>query len=130
MGWGGQNFIPQNTSNWVYAGSGLTDGRAVRGEIVGYEIDSYDPRVGPPPGTEYTLLAASPFVNVDGTVYTHNSSIYRGSGGNWVWATGSIDWSWALSPGGSSDGTLNNVRPKLQFVTRTVLDRMIADAPA
>jgi hypothetical protein len=68
-------------------------------------------------------------VNFEGHVYIANGSIYRGSGGNWVWATGSMDWSWALSPGGSSDGLHYNVRPKLQFVTRTVLDRMIRDAP-
>jgi hypothetical protein len=127
--WGGQPFIPKNTTHWVYSGSGLTSGHAVRGEIVGYEIDNYDPSVSKPPGTDYTLLAASPFVNFQGLSYTHNSSIYKGTGGNWVWATGSMNWSWALSPGGSSDGKKNNVRPELQIVTRTVLNRMIHDAP-
>jgi N,N-dimethylformamidase beta subunit-like protein len=129
MDWGGQPFVPENTTSWVYAGSGLQDGHPVKGEIVGYEIDSYDPKVGKPPGTAYRLLSASRFVNFEGHVYIANGSIYRGSGGNWVWATGSMDWSWALSPGGSSDGLHYNVRPKLQFVTRTVLDRMIRDAP-
>jgi hypothetical protein len=128
MDWGGQDFVPRNTSSWIYEGAGLSDGVPVHGELVGYEIDAYDPTVGKPPGTEYQLLAASPFVNFQGDMFVHNSSIYRGTGGNWVWATGSMDWAWALSPGGSSDGTRNNVRPRLQFVTRTVLDRMMADA--
>ena len=101
----------------------------MKGEIVGYEIDSYNRGVGRPPGTEYTILASSPHVNHQGKPYIHNSSIYRGTGGNWVWATGSMDWAWALSPGGSSDGKHNNVRPKLQYMTETVLDRMIRDAP-
>jgi hypothetical protein len=127
--WGGQPFVPKNTTHWVYAGSGLTSGHTVKGEIVGYEIDNYDPSVGKPPGTSYTLLAASPFINFQSAGYTHNSSIYKGTGGNWVWATGSMNWSWALAPGGSSDGTKNNVRPELQIVTRTVLNRMIHDAP-
>jgi hypothetical protein len=75
------------------------------------------------------MLAASPFVNFAGiNTYVHNSTIYRGSGGNWVWATGSMDWSWTLSPGGSSAGQ-NNVRPETQAMTRNVLDRMIHDAP-
>jgi hypothetical protein len=130
MDWGGQPLVPKNTTtSWVYAGSGLTDGVPLRGELVGYEIDAYNRRVGAPPGTDYTLLASSPFVNFQGHTFVHNSSIYRGTGGNWVWATGSMDWAWALSPGGSSDGTHNNVRPKLEIVTRTVLDRMIQDAP-
>jgi hypothetical protein len=84
--------------------------------------------VGQPEGTEYTILADSPFVNFQNITYPHNSSIYRGTGGNWVWATGSIDWSWTLSPGGSSNGQ-NNVRREMQIVTRNVLNRMIDDAP-
>jgi hypothetical protein len=39
-----------------------------------------------------------------------------------------MDWSWTLSPGGSSAGQ-NNVRPETQIMTRNVLDRMIHDAP-
>lgn len=124
--WGGQPYVPKNTDHWVYDHSGLKDGVPVNVEAVGYEIDNYDPTVGPPDGTEYTILAESPFLNFNNVEYIHNSSIYRGSGGNWVWATGSMDWSWTLSPGGSSNGQ-DNVRPEMQVVTRNVLDRMIDD---
>ena len=58
---------------------------------------------------------------------TQNSSIYRSRAGNWVWASGSMDWSWGLAPGGSSNGG-QNVRRALQVVTRTIIDRMIRDA--
>jgi hypothetical protein len=122
--WGGQPWLPQNLDHWAYAGTGFAAGVPLPVEAVGYEIDSYDPSVGPPDGTEYTLLAASPFVNFAGASYIHNSSIYRGRGGNWVWATGSMDWAWTLSPGGSSGGQ-DNVRPETQIMTRNVLDRMI-----
>jgi hypothetical protein len=100
--WGGQPYLPQNTDHWAYASTGFSAGVPINVEAVGYEIDNYDPAVGMPEGTEYTLLASSPFLNFAGASYTHNSSIYRGSGGNWVWATGSMDWAWTLSPGGSS----------------------------
>ena len=125
---GGQPYVPENADHWVYDGSGLSNGVPVKVEAVGYEIDNYDPSVGPPDGTEYTILANSPFVNFNNLTYIHNSSIYRGSGGNWVWATGSMDWSWTLSPGGTSTGQ-SNVRPEMQVVTRNVLNRMIEDAP-
>jgi hypothetical protein len=126
--WGGQPYLPQNTDHWSYAGTGFSAGVPLNVEAVGYEIDNYDPAVGLPEGTEYTLLAASPFLNFAGASYVHNSSIYRGSGGNWVWATGSMDWAWTLSPGGSSGGQ-DNVRPETQVMTRNILNRMIVDGP-
>jgi hypothetical protein len=126
--WGGQPYVPENVSHWAYANTGFVAGVPLPVEAVGYEIDNFDPTVGPPDGTEYTLLAASPFLNFNNLSYVHNASIYRGSGGNWVWATGSMDWSWTLTPGGSSAGQ-NNVRPETQVMTRNVLDRMIRDAP-
>ena len=52
-------------------------------------------------------------------------SIYKAHSGALVWATGTMDWSWALAPGGSSDGTHNNVRPSLQRLTDNVLRRML-----
>jgi len=124
MSWGGQPWVPQNTSHWAFAGSGLSQGVPVRAEIAGYEIDTYDPTVGMPDGTEYTLLSSSPFVNYLGQTMTQNSSIYLSLAGSWVWASGSMDWAWALSPGGSSKG-INNVRHGIQVITRNVFDRMI-----
>jgi hypothetical protein len=100
-----------------------------RAQISGYEIDAYDPSVGPPDGTGYTLLSSSPFNTYQHRVFTQNSSIYRSLAGNWVWASGSMDWSWGLSPGGSKNGNKNNVRPCLQVMTRNIFNRMIEDAP-
>ena len=128
MNWGGQPWVPENTTHWAFAGTGLHAGVAVNAEAAGYEIDNYDPTVGKPDGTEYTLLSASPFVNVNGQTLIQNSSIYRSLAGNWVWASGSMDWSWTLYPGGSSAGQ-NNVRPQLQVMTHNILNRMIHDAP-
>jgi len=125
---GGQPFVTSDVNHWVFANSGFVSGVPVNVEAVGYEIDNYDPTVGPPDGTEYELLDGSPFYNFANVLYTHNSSIYRGSGGNWVWATGSMCWSWTLEPGGSTTGK-SNVRPEMQITTRNVLNRMIQDAP-
>jgi hypothetical protein len=129
MNWGGQPWLPQNTNHWAFANTDLQAGVPVKAEISGYEIDAFDPTVGYPDGTDYTFLSASPFVNFQNVMYTQNSSIYRSRAGNWVWASGSMDWSWGLSPGGSSNGLKNNVRPCLQVMTGNILDRMIHDAP-
>ena len=71
------------------------------------------------------LLAKSPFTNFKGRSYVHNSSIYKARSGALVFATGSMDWAWALSPGGNSDGAHNNVRQSLQRLTVNVLNRML-----
>jgi hypothetical protein len=128
MSWGGQPWVPEHTNDWVFEGTGLHAGVPVNAEVAGYEIDNYDPTVGKPDGTDYTLLSASPFVNVNNVTYIQNSSIYRSRAGNWVWASGSMDWSWDLYPGGSSAGQ-NNVTPALQVMTHNILNRMIHDAP-
>jgi hypothetical protein len=128
MNWGGQPWVPQNVNHWAFAGTELQAGIPVRGELSGYEIDAFDPSVGMPDGTGYTLLSASPFRNYQHHTLTQNSSIYRSRAGNWVWASGSMDWSWGLSPGGSANGNKYNVRPCLQVMTRNILDRMIGDA--
>ena len=60
-------YIVSNSSNWVYAGTGLIDGSQIPG-IVGYEIDSYSAAAPQPPtvaGT-YTILSQSPFVDDGG----------------------------------------------------------------
>jgi N,N-dimethylformamidase beta subunit-like, C-terminal len=125
MDWGGQPLVPINTDRWPFAGTGLKDGVPVKGELAGYEIDAYDPHYPAPAATWRRLLTSSPFTNYNGDPYTQNSSVYRAHSGALVFATGSMDWAWALSPGGSSDGTKNNVRHSLQRLTQNVLHRML-----
>jgi hypothetical protein len=130
--WGGQPWVPINVAanSWVFAGSGVREGHPINAEISGYEIDAFDRTVGKPAdATYYSLLSSSPFINFANKRYIQNSSIYKTREGNWVWATGSMDWSWALSPGGSSAGQYN-VRRSIQVITVNVLDRLIHDAPA
>ena len=126
--WGGEELVPTNTDTWPFNGTGLSDGVPVTGEIVGYEIDAFDPAYPAPDATWRVLLASSPFVNYQGLPYTHNTSIYRAQSGALVFATGTMDWAWALAPGGSSDGAQDNVRPALQRLTSNILNRMIAQA--
>jgi hypothetical protein len=47
----------------------------------------------------YVVLARSPLVRHDGTPAMHNASIYTAPSGAWVFAAGTIEWSWGLAGG-------------------------------
>src|SRR5207247_432559 len=89
--------------------------------IVGYEADrsfSQYPQPNAVSGT-YTLLSNSPI----GTSDHANSSVYQASSGAWVFAAGTIQWSYAL------DNFLgyNLVDPRIQQATANILDRFVAN---
>lgn len=148
--WGGSPFVVKGTTStegkWVYAGTGLTDGKKITGtsssvtpHIVGYEMDNYDPKYPKPPGTNFTILAASKFTNYNGQAFTHNSTIYKSTAGNYVWATGTMAWSWGLTHGATWGETdvnpegadpADNYAPATAIITRNVLNKEITLAPA
>ena len=88
-------YVVQNSSNWIYAGTGFTDGSRVPG-IVGYEYDKVWNNGFSPPGL--TILSSSPVVGCcEGSgASTSNSTLYTAPGGGRVFASGTIQWSWGL----------------------------------
>lgn len=90
------DYIVRNSQHWVYRNTGFTDGARVP-KIVGYEVDGYMASYPRPPNTHYALLSRSPFTDYDGNRVVANSSIYRAPSGAWVFATGTMSWSWALN---------------------------------
>jgi hypothetical protein len=95
-------YRPINTSSWVYAGTGFKEGDQVAG-LVGYEGDrafSTFPMPDAVTGT-YTLLSRSPLTTTAGSADYANSSVYQARSGAWVFAAGSIDWSWGLDKYGN-----------------------------
>src|SRR5262249_25064905 len=70
------SYVVANNENWVYEGTGFTEGDSVSG-ILGYEADDQFPNAALPeyrPGT-YKLLSQSPFIDYDGQSKWANSSI-------------------------------------------------------
>ena len=117
-------YIVANSGNWVYAGTGFADGDSVPG-IVGYEVDrsfSEYPQPNAVSGS-YALLSHSPFT-VSGSQDYANSSVYQAPSGAWVFATGTISWSWALD----NYGGRNLVDARIQQTTANVLDRFVVSA--
>jgi len=99
-------YIVKNSSSWVYNGTGFADGDEVPG-LVGYEADRYFSEYSQPPGNDYTLLSQSPLVrNESDIVDCSNSSIYKAPSGAWVFASGTMQWSWGLDMSGVVDSRI------------------------
>ncbi len=111
------DYVVINSDHWVYSGSGLTDGDHIPG-LVGYEADSLFPDYPSPVSDNHTLLSASPFVAYDGRQVTANSSIYQAPSGAWVFASGTMSWSWGLNREGL-------ISPAIQTTTANVLNRFL-----
>jgi hypothetical protein len=107
-----------NSGSWVYQGTGFSDGQEVAG-IVGDEADRLDPRYPRPAALSYETLSSSP-LDKPGEP-PGESSIYQAPSGAWVFAGGTLAWSWGLD-GPEAD-------PRHQRTTANVLDRFVA-APA
>ncbi|MEQ1527806.1 MAG: N,N-dimethylformamidase beta subunit family domain-containing protein [Methylococcales bacterium] len=119
-------LIVQNSSNWVYAGTTLTDGSAVP-YLIGYEIDNLNPAYPKPPlltPTSQTIIGESPYANHSGAAYTSQASIYQAPSGAWVFGSGTMSWSWALARETNIYVTPNEVylNADLQQATKNILD--------
>ena len=58
----GSLYVVQNSSHWVWNGTGVTDGNEIPG-IVGYETDRFMPDYPKPANSSYTVLSRSPVVD-------------------------------------------------------------------
>jgi hypothetical protein len=97
-------YVVKNSSNWVYANTGFKDGDSVPG-MVGYEADRSFATY-PVPSANQVLLSQSPFVAAFGNgPDTSNSSIYQAPSGAWVFATGTMSWSWFIDNYAMSNAT-------------------------
>jgi hypothetical protein len=116
-------YVVTNSSNWVYANTGLKDGDTVQ-DLVGYEVDRYVATY-PAAATNQVLLSHSPYISDGNGPDYGNSSIYRAPSGAWVFAAGTMSWSWALD----SFGTSNQPDARIQHATTNVLNAFLVGTP-
>jgi hypothetical protein len=119
------NYVVNNSSSWVYAGTGFHDGDVVAG-IVGYETDRYNSNYPAPNAVSQTLLSNSPYTNTSGGADYSNSSIYQAPSGAWVFATGTMSWSWALDNYAHASVPID---PRVQQATANVLNAFLPPPP-
>ncbi len=97
-------WVVANASAWPYEGAGVSDGDAIPG-IVGYETDRTTDAT--PPGA--TTLSRSPVVDVMGAQDVQEGAVRDLPNGTFVFAAGTIQWSWGLSRPGVVDARVQRV---------------------
>lgn len=111
------DYIIENSDHWVYEGTGFSDGDKVEG-IIGYEVDQYFEDVPLPDNQSYDILSTSPYFTSYQTWVDAQSSIYQAPSGAWVFASGTMSWSWGLDrPGIENEG--------LKRTTSNIMNRFV-----
>ncbi len=112
-----------------FASADIVQGSHFQG-LVGYEYDNVCPyqyeqahQPCPPAPPGLTILSDSPLRNTYGRDSHSNTTIYRATSGAYVFAAGTIQWSWGLDDFGHPSST--PVDPRVQQLTLCVLNRMI-----
>jgi hypothetical protein len=117
----GAMFVVQNSSHWVWDGTGFADRSQVPG-ILGYETDRSMAEYPLPANRSYTVLAESPVVDAAGVMEVANTSLYQAPSGAWVFGSGTNHWSFGLGKEGVSDF-------RIQRATANILDRFLESGP-
>ncbi|MDQ6789500.1 MAG: hypothetical protein M3075_02370, partial [Candidatus Dormibacteraeota bacterium] len=114
------DYVVQNQSHWIYAGTGFTNGQHVPG-IIGYEYDHVVNNGLTPAG--YTVLATENVINGETKLPdTANSGIYTAPSGARVFNAGTIQWSYGLD----SYGGTTFVNAGIQRMTANLLANFVA----
>jgi hypothetical protein len=107
----GDSWIVAGSTAWPYEGTGVKDGDVIPG-IVGYETDRTD--ASTPHST--VVLARSPVIDVSGRSDVQEGAVRDVASGAFVFAAGTMEWSWGLSKPGIAD-------QRVQRITENVLRR-------
>ncbi len=133
------DWVATKPRHWIYEGTGMAEGEAVRG-LIGWEF--HGPPLGDMPGLE--VVAEAPLYPPEGwdgdalggriKNKRHAGVVFQCSKGNWVFNAGTIWWPEGLSqpPGHmparhSIAGTMGP-DARVQRITRNVLDRFIRES--
>ena len=113
----GAMYVVKGSSNWVWAGTGVSDGTQIPG-VLGYETDRLEAAYPPPVSTSYTILSESPVTAWAVAPRWRTPRSIRRPAGAWLFASGSNYWSNGLGLPGGTDS-------RIQRGTANVLDRFL-----
>ncbi len=110
-------FVPTNLGHWIYADTGFVEGDSVPG-IIGYEYDVSNPSYPLPANVSYDVLSSSPFVDNNADTVLANAAVYQAPSEAWVFASGTMSWSWGLARPGLAD-------VRIERMTENFFDRVL-----
>ncbi|GAC1345219.1 MAG: hypothetical protein NVS2B9_00520 [Myxococcales bacterium] len=103
-------YVVRGSQSWVYQGTGLRDGDTLP-LLVGYESDrTFDNGRTP---AHLTVLSSDPVIDHDGTPSIHNATVYPAGAGAFVFASGTIEWSWGLAAPNVADLRVQRITDNL-----------------
>jgi sugar lactone lactonase YvrE len=111
----GYPFVVSDPTHWVYEGTGVQANEAI-GHVIGYEWDVAGRNKVTPAGLE--IVGSSPALHEYGYISRAEASVYYPTPTSFVFASGTIAWSRALSEPEEID-------PRLQRVTENILKRAL-----
>jgi hypothetical protein len=116
-------WVVQNSSSWVYAGTGLNDGDSIAG-LVGYEYDRVWNNGFTPAGE--VVLSNSPVTDLNNVASHQNGTAYTAPSGAIVFDAGTVYWSWKLD---DNDYQSHGADVRVQTMTANILNKMTGSAP-
>jgi hypothetical protein len=126
-----QDWIVQDTSSWVFEGTGLSPGDRVT-KLVGKEFDRSTPDRPGPPGLQ--ILSHSPIrvaaADRPPDIAYAESTLYTAASGAIVFSAGNVTWSWGLDDSAFPLGRQHDtpVSTPIQRMTQNLLDEMTSES--
>jgi hypothetical protein len=111
-------LVVANADHWFWQAAGVSEGEAFPGLVSG-EADSVQDKYQKAEGTEFTVLARSPYTDGAGGAREQNTVLYRRASGAWVFDAGTFYWPMALGREGFTD-------PRIEAATAALLARIAA----
>jgi hypothetical protein len=125
--------LPEARRHWVYRGTGIASGatKDVPG-LLGYEVDRsfakdatwsrYSPK-------GLTVLARAWVQPLKLERMITESTVYAAPSGAWVFAAGTMQWSWGLDDWGAPKLRPARRHPDIERITKNVLGRFLGSGP-
>ena len=101
--------VDADAPSWLLSGTGLQRGRSYGCNVVGYEWDSLLANGKTPANLQ--LLGSTPTIGESGTPETANTSYYVAPSGSLVFASGSVNWAYALDDARALDENPDEMGP-------------------
>lgn len=111
-------LVVTNADHWFWQAAGVSEGEEFPG-LVGGEADSVQDKYQKAEGTDFVVLARSPYTDGADATREQQTVLHRKASGAWVFDAGTFFWPMALGREGFAD-------PRIEAATAALLARIAA----